>query len=250
MTWGEQRQTYIISGIAFLIIIPVVIYLAISLYEKPTCFDGRQNGTEAGVDCGGTCQLVCRNSTVSINTIWDRVFFDESENVVGSALLENKNTRAIAVDVPYKFSIYTGSIELDSIEGVVTVQPKKRVPLIISGLDRGVQDVDYHKFEVGEPREWIYEQGEESPFLISREQMNEDIDNPRISAVVKNITFDERVNDSYFVVFVYDEYDSVVTQSTTYIKKLDPQESKEIFFTWNSRFEREVLRFDIIELNR
>ena len=58
------------------------------------------------------------------------------------------------------------------------------------------------------------------------------------------------VGISYFVVFVYDEFDSVIKQSTTYIKELEPQESKEIFFTWNEKFEREPIRFDVIELKK
>jgi hypothetical protein len=249
MTWGQQRQTYIIGAIALIIIIPVIIYLAVSLYEKPTCFDGKQNGTENGIDCGGSCQLVCRNSTVSIFTIWSRIF-EDGENVTASALLENKNTRAIAVDVPYKFSIFKGEIELSSIEGFVTVPPKNRVPVIAEGLVRGIQDIDYHKFEVGEPKEWIYEQGEESPLLVSKQVLDVDRETPRISASVKNTEFNDVIEDSYFVVFIYDEFDSVIDQSTTYIKELKPQESKDIFFTWNEPFGKEAIRFDIIELTK
>lgn len=249
MTWGEQRQAYILGAIALIIIIPIIIYLAMTLYEKPTCFDGRQNGNESGIDCGGDCQLVCRNSTVSIFTIWSRVF-DDGDSVTGSALLENKNTRAIAVDVPYKFSIFKGELELSSVEGYITVPPKKRVPLIAKGMDRGIQEVDYHKFTVGEPREWVYEQGEQSPLIISQQIMELEDGSPRITAKVKNTDFNNIIEDSEFVVFIYDEFDSIITQSTTYIKELRPQETKNIFFTWNEDFEREAIRFDIIELTK
>jgi hypothetical protein len=249
MTWGHQRQIYIISGIALIIIVPIMVFLAVTLYEEPTCFDGKQNGTENGIDCGGECQLVCRNSTVSIFTIWSRVFAGEN-GVSGSALLENKNTRAIAVDVPYKFSIFKGEIELSSVEGLINIPPKKRIPLIIEGLEKGVQEVDYHTLEIGEPREWVYEQGEKSPFLISQQVIEEKDGLPIVSARVKNLTFDEVIQDSYFVVFVYDEFDTVIGQSTTYIKELKPEETKDIAFTWREKFDSEVIRFDVFELNK
>jgi hypothetical protein len=248
MTWGQQRQSYIVIGISLLVLIPVVIILAISLYEKPTCFDGKKNAKENGIDCGGSCQLVCRNSTVSISTVWSRVI-EENGVLVGSALLENKNTRAIAIDVPYTFSIFKGEIVLSSIEGIISIPPKKRIPLIIDGLEQGVQDVDYHSIELGEPREWIYEQGEVSPFLISKQILEDRDGYPRISAEVKNITFDEIIEDSYFIVFVYDKFDSVIGQATTYVKELKAQESKSIFFTWRNVFDSEAIRFDILELN-
>ena len=249
MTWGQQRQTYILTGLALIVLVPTIIYLALSLYEKPTCFDGKQNAAEEGIDCGGSCQLVCREATTSINTIWSRVF-EEGATVTGSALLENVNTRAIAVDVPYKFTIFRGDLELDTAEGVVTVPPKQRIPIIAEGMTRGVQNVDYHRFEVGEPREWIYEQGETSPFLISNQVMDAEGSNPRVSARVKNIEFDKVIKDSYFVTFIYDEFDSVITQSTTYVKNIKPQEIVDIFFTWNVPFEREAVRFDVLELKR
>lgn len=248
MTWGQQRKTYILIGISLVFIIPIIIYLATSVYEKPNCFDGIQNQEERGIDCGGQCQLICRTDTVAISTVWSRVF-EEGDLLTGSALIENKNSRALAVDVPYKFSIFKGELELSSVEGVINIPPKQRFPLIVGGLVRGIQDIDYHKFEIGEPSKWIYENVKESPLLISRQVM----DNkgaPRISASVKNTTFEKTIKDSYFVVFVYDEFDSVIKQSTTYIKELEPQESKEIFFTWNEKFEREPIRFDVIELKK
>jgi hypothetical protein len=80
--------------------------------------------------------------------------------------------------------------------------------------------------------------------------MESEGNSPKIFAQVKNISFDETMKDSYFVVFIYDEFDSVITQGTTYIKELAPQEAIDIFFTWNAPFEREAVRFDIMELNR
>jgi hypothetical protein len=37
--------------------------------EIPTCSDVKQNGSETGIDCGGSCTQVCRVQAVSVNVI-------------------------------------------------------------------------------------------------------------------------------------------------------------------------------------
>ena len=56
------------------IIILIVIY---SLYHfrdvispAPTCFDGKANGLENGIDCGGNCNLMCTDEVKPLIVEW------------------------------------------------------------------------------------------------------------------------------------------------------------------------------------
>ena len=83
----------------------MAVFLLI-FYDKPTCFDGKQNQDESGVDCGGVCEKVCSFQAVKPNIIWSRSF-KVSEGIYNAiAYIENPNIRAEAFAVPYVFKIF------------------------------------------------------------------------------------------------------------------------------------------------
>lgn len=49
----------LLFGGLFLAIVSGLVFYFYYLNNRPTCFDGIQNGKEAGVDCGGTCVKAC-----------------------------------------------------------------------------------------------------------------------------------------------------------------------------------------------
>ena len=60
MTWSGRRQLKIV-GLLFLV--SAIIAFSIiwpKINKPPTCFDGKKNGVETGIDCGGGCKLQCR----------------------------------------------------------------------------------------------------------------------------------------------------------------------------------------------
>lgn len=59
MDWYTKRKT-VILGIFILILVLIFGYLLKDVISPaPTCADGKKNGIELGVDCGGGCLLVC-----------------------------------------------------------------------------------------------------------------------------------------------------------------------------------------------
>ncbi|MBU6431623.1 hypothetical protein KGQ29_04640, partial [Patescibacteria group bacterium] len=72
-SWSQKRKSiYFLIFAAFLfsfIILPAYFIF----YKAPTCFDGKQNGDEKGVDCGGSCVNLCRSQYLEPNIIWSRV---------------------------------------------------------------------------------------------------------------------------------------------------------------------------------
>src|SRR3989338_7543276 len=117
MTWALKRQLSYIGililffGIfAFLIIYP-------GSKETPTCFDGRQNGTETGVDCGGTCARACLFESGQVSVRLARAFevIPGRYNAVAYLTNHNKNLSAGRVKYQFRFAdkdnVYLGRRE-------------------------------------------------------------------------------------------------------------------------------------------
>ena len=112
-TWGtKRRNTIIFIILAFFLIIAGIISFAL-FYEEPTCFDGKRNGNEIGIDCGGSCELLCELQIIEPLVHWTR-YFEVVPGVYNVlAYLENPNVTdgADRVDYIFKlFDIFNGSL--------------------------------------------------------------------------------------------------------------------------------------------
>ena len=60
-----------------------------TVVTQPTCSDGIQNGTETGVDCGGTsclpCQTACNDNELNIDIVFDNYPEETSWSIVNSS---------------------------------------------------------------------------------------------------------------------------------------------------------------------
>lgn len=60
MTEQKRRMKRIKIGIVYLILFSLFVWMMYRIIRPaPTCFDGKQNQNEAGIDCGGVCAKVC-----------------------------------------------------------------------------------------------------------------------------------------------------------------------------------------------
>jgi len=64
MDYRKRKQIIITSILAvFLLLVLIWVYFA-WIKEPPTCFDGKQNQGEGGLDCGGPCAISCERLTI------------------------------------------------------------------------------------------------------------------------------------------------------------------------------------------
>ena len=57
--WSRKRKRIILLIILFVLVVLVGVPLFFLFYRVPTCNDLKKDGNETGVDCGGSCQLLC-----------------------------------------------------------------------------------------------------------------------------------------------------------------------------------------------
>ena len=107
-SWRKRRQKAFIWTFTILILAFVFYKAYPYLNPAPTCFDGKLNGDEFGIDCGGGCELVCNNEVAPLEVKYARAVKTEENLYDIVAMIQNNNRDRNIKDntVNYKFSIY------------------------------------------------------------------------------------------------------------------------------------------------
>jgi hypothetical protein len=119
--------------------------------HEPTCFDRVQNGTESGVDCGGSCALLCQNTSKAPTVLWARSFENAPGSYTAVAYLRNNNVAigAGARKVRYIFSFYDEkNVLITEREGTFDIPPVQTVPVVELGVDAGTRAVSKTFFKI------------------------------------------------------------------------------------------------------
>src|SRR3989344_7966424 len=91
--WSIRRKRIILSIIVLAIVVFVGAPIFLLFYRAPTCFDGKWNGDETGIDCGRSCQLLCTAESLPLLLKGDPRVFKIADNIFEIvALIENPNT--------------------------------------------------------------------------------------------------------------------------------------------------------------
>ncbi|HEV8666356.1 MAG TPA: hypothetical protein VN665_00715, partial [Candidatus Paceibacterota bacterium] len=99
LSWSGRRQL-MYYGVG-LVILAVLFYVVWASFfnAAPTCFDNKQDGTELGVDCGGSCSLLCQDTARQPTVQWARPFQTGAGIYTAAAYIQNNNVGAGAKNV-------------------------------------------------------------------------------------------------------------------------------------------------------
>lgn len=243
MTWAGKRK-FLYLSIIFIVFLAVSVPIIYSIYPKPSCFDGKQNQNEKGVDCDGSCQKVCLELTNPLQVLWARPF-EISEGVYGAvAYVSNPNFSLGAKDIPYTFKLYDNrNILIEERRGFTTVLPNSSFPIFEGVIATGNRIPGRSFFEfTATPR---FERLAEQPSLsVKNSALTGESDNPRLSATVVNDNIFP-IKDISVVVVLYDSKDTAIAASQTIIDEIPKNSSKEVIFTWPAPFRSAVGRIEI-----
>ncbi len=248
MSWGTKRRNSIISVFFIIVVVLLGTYLFNVLYEAPNCFDGEQNANEAGIDCGGACELMCAHQIIEPIVHWKRLFevAPGIYNVV--AYVENPNPTAGVLEVPYTFGIYDNqNVLLQSRDGVMKLKPKTILPVIENTLAAGQLKAARVDFDFADNLVWKRMEPEAPVIIVQDEELLDEDTAPRIQAVLQNSDI-VAVNNVRLVVIVYDLRDNAIASSSTLVDRIPASGRLPIFFTWPQPFSDSVARFEIIPL--
>ncbi len=249
MSWASQRQSTIIFSFLGILCI-VAFFISIPFFTvKPTCFDGKKNGNELGIDCGGGCQLRCVQYTQELAVKWARSYEITKGFYNAVAMVENQNFDSGIQIMNYKFKLYDKDrnllIERD---GQTFIEPNKAFVVFEQQIPVGNAQPMYTTFDFTSPMVWYQTDSRyQGMVVLVSEQLfdNKDI-KPRFSAVLKNDSDIYTISDIDVYVVAYDADGNAIQVGKTRVPSLSPRERKSIFILWQKQFAQNPVRFEVI----
>ncbi len=246
MSWAAKRKL-----IYLLIVVGVLAaFSAVPLWrvfnKPPTCFDGKQNQGERGVDCGGSCSLACKEDVSPLVVEWSRAFKVEDGVYDIVAFIENQNSNYGVKKAIYHFKIYDkDNILIAEKFGKTYVKEREKFAVFEGGIKTGKRVPQRVFFEFDPEMSW--EKISTKPLGVStKDKSIADIDSkPRLNATIVNESF-SAIKNMDIVAVLYDINDNAVSVSSTIVSFLDKNSSKEVAFTWQEPFLVNPSRIDII----
>lgn len=251
MTWALKRQILYICILFSVFSLFGFLIVRSSLNVAPTCTDNKQNGSELGVDCGGSCARACSFQVEEISVLWTRAFKVVSGRYNAVAYLDNHNKNAAINKINYRFRFADkDNVYIGKREGTAFIPPFGKFAIFEPGIDTGNSIPIYSTFEFTEVPEWtIVPQEKINKLEISASNitlLNEET-NPVLSATITNKSFFS-IPDIYVVAILYDEDHNAVSVSRTYLDELMKEEKRDVVFTWPEPFTSKIIAKEIIPM--
>jgi len=246
MSWAQKRRLIYISIIIVVFLLVVVLPTVIHFYKAPTCFDKKQNGTELGIDCGGSCTLLCSVQYAPLIVKWQR-FAKVSDGVYNVlAYIENSNLGAIAENLSYSFKMYDNRGVLIAERFGKTFAPANRIMAVFEPeLSTGNRIPQRVEFSFSNQAVWLKQESRETGLSLSQQVMSREDSAPRLTVTLTNKTINQ-IKNIEAVAIVYNSQGNTVAFSRTIVEAIAGQESKEVYFNWPKPFTEQSSRTEVI----
>lgn len=208
-----------------LIVAPLYFFV---FKPKPTCFDGKQNQKEEGVDCGGPCARFCLPSNLQMIGLADKVnFFRLNKNhLTILARLKNPNSTHGA-SFKYRLTLYDKLEQaLDSYGGETFIYPRQirylLLPNVSSSAALTVERIGISFSEIS----WRRLEEFREPRLVLRDQQVKS--DEEMMEIDGNITNDDIVDVSRVevVAVFYNRWKSSIGASRTVLENVRAGETR------------------------
>lgn len=251
MNWATRRQLFYAS--IAIAVVAFFAYLIIAPYfnKIPTCTDGKQNGTETGIDCGGKCPIACYSEVDQISVIWARAFRVVPGRYNAVAYLTNHNPTAAVQKVSYRFRFADkDNVYIGKRDGETFIPPGGNFAIFEPAIDLGNSIPVYTSFEFTETPIWIKVSNDlinQAKILVSEIKLENENTSPKLFATARNNSL-FRIPEVSFVVILYDASGNAVNASHTYVDVFTKEENVNLSFTWPEPFDAAVVSKEIIPM--
>ncbi len=235
-TWSARRKLIYGLGVLIVIILIAVFSLRNVLFPTPTCFDGKQNGYEAGVDCGGSCSLRCSSQIIPLSVSWARAIRTSSTTYDLAGLIGNRNVDSSTQAITYTFSIYgpDGTL-MAQMNGMTPVPVDGDFPVVVNKVFLPAPPSSVSLTVPGNALFYHVTESATNPTLRVTSTRFEEGAIPRVYATIVN-TKRLRLKNVPVRAVLYDEQGNAFAVGQTIIDSLDKEGVANVVFTWNTAF--------------
>jgi len=197
----------------------------------PSCFDGKQNGDERGVDCGGSCARVCPFDVDEPRALWARSFEIVQGQYNAVAYIENTNQYVGAPELSYTFKLYDENGLIIERRGVTTLPPDSVYPVFEGRINTGTRVPTQTIIEFDNPDLWLPATGGREQFTVANRTLKGADSAPRLTADITNTALTS-LNDVEIVATIFDTSGNALTASQTLVERFGSRTTESVTFTW------------------
>jgi len=219
--WSRRRKRIILAIVVLILLVFIGIPTFFLFYKDSTCFDSKQNGDETGVDCGGSCQLLCTIESLPLILKGDPRVLNVTGNIFEVvALVENPNTSGEIYRAKYIFKLYDkNGVLLRERTGQTFAPANKIMAIFEPDLQTGNQLPARVEFSFTSPAVWIKQESMETGLAVSQIILSKEDSTPRLSFVLTNKTVKE-IKEIEAIGIVYNVLGNTVAFSKTFTNSL------------------------------
>ena len=243
--WGKKRKL-----IVYLIILLLIIILAISYYVKnfikpPTCFDNKKNGDEKGVDCGGSCALICKNNFTPINIKWAKAI-EISNNIYNIAALVENTNKKYEINFDYAFDIYsTTGTSIAHITNKTKLLPQEKKVIFIQHKYLGKNKIKDTYLKPANQKAFISSEKKSNiSHVILSKSYKVDRNIPTLTTTIANHDT-EKSKKLQVTGILYDNNHNIINFSSSIIDPIPKGKNTTVYLTWQKPFKKKVSTFAV-----
>ena len=232
-----RRRMGIIGVVTAALMLFVVLPYWYTHREIPTCFDGKQNQGELGVDCGSPCAVLCKGQAKDLNILWTKVFPVRVGAYDVVAYVENPNFDIGTDHFSYTATLYDadGQVIATRISNDF-VLPSERFVVFAGGMLTGDKVAAKGSIEINPDFTWVTTQKTGVSFSVTNKQLVGADQKPILTALLHNDTPRLYRNIDVAAV-IYDSKGNPIGVSSTRVEKIDPNGAEKLNFTWPDAFD-------------
>jgi hypothetical protein len=232
--WGVRRKATLLGiFVAIALVVIGILLVPLLMPPEPTCSDGKENGDENGIDCGGVCQKICLVDVSQPQNLWTNSFTLGTDAYAAVAYFRNPSDFLEAYDpLTYTFLFYDeGGNVIHKQPGKIDV-PRRANFAIFEGPV--LLDVEPARvvLQYTTPNTWLVsDEVKQQEVLVENESISVSEQFPQAQAIITNTTFEEK-EDIPAVAIVYDARGNAIAASQTIVPLLPGEGRVPIQFSW------------------
>lgn len=244
MKWAQRRKFIYALGTGIFVVAAVVYFTRDILFPNPTCSDGKQNGFEIGIDCGGACALKCASEIQPEKVLWSRALEIAPLTYDLVAFVANRNINSATHNLSYMFTVYDNEGQVLVVAtGTTPSQLDGEFPIIIQGV-RLAKEPKNVVTTLTAGNYYAVTNTTQSPPTRTTSIRYEEDSISRVYAVITNATRFP-ISQLPVRVLLYDIDGNAYASGETVIPYLDKEASQTVSFTWRTPFGKQPTKIRI-----
>ncbi len=229
--WAFWRRLQYGTGFVFFWALIFAIVYMVYFYTPGNCFDGKMNGDERGIDCGGPCVRICAFDVPDPTVRWVRSFeiVPGRYNVV--AYIENHDRVAATPRLEYVIELHDEQGLVTSVEGETILPPNSVYPVFEGPIFTGDRRPTEARIVFDKPEMWQPATAGREQFSVRERELFGADSSPRLEAYVYNNAL-TGARDVEVVATIFDLQGEPLTASRSVVDSFRPRSDERVVFTW------------------